>query len=295
MRRCGLVLLALCMWPTLGSCTALTRFDDLAFDDDPCPPPPPEGCAGGRTLVYVGRGIRLNRADAEGRRDGFDLDATADPICGEDDVVSPAGETGIDTNLSSMLEAYEQLEGIDLEALVRAQARRGEQLGLLVFAHIDSTANDDCVEVAQRSALLVPGTSQADLDRDGDGRLDAGLTLDYLAASQTSTSACIVDGVLHARFASQSGIIPGSTLEARAHDARVRMVVPADGDTAFPLLGGSVEVDEVSGGLPPPVADYLRLRADIHPSRRGADDCDRISFAMSIEMVPAVLGSLRSP
>lgn len=277
-----------------GSCTALTHFDDLTFDHDPCPPPPPGGCSGGSSIVLIGRGLSLNRADAMGRRDGFDLDATSDAICGEPDVVAPDGEPGIDTNLSPIFEAYEDLAQIDLGAMNREMALRGEGLGLVILEHVDG-ADDACIEVTQRSGVLPVGTTTAELDADGDGLLDPGLTFDYLASSQQSLSACVVNGVVHARFPTQVSIPPGTTIETTTHSPRLRMALPTGTGATQALLGGSVPVDDFVDVFPAPVVDYLRQHADIRPSSRTADDCSEISFALFVEMVPAVLGVLRAP
>ncbi|MFO0682700.1 MAG: hypothetical protein U0234_11640 [Sandaracinus sp.] len=279
----------------VGSCTALTHFDDLAFDDDPCPPPPPGGCTGGSTLVLVGRSLLLNRADAEGRRDGFDLDATSEAICGEPDLVAPDGSPGIDTNLSPIFEAYEDLTNVDLEAMSRERSLRGESLGLVILEHVDAGTDDDCIAVTQRTGVFPVGALPTDMDADGDGLLDPGLTFDYLPSTGRSTSACVIDGVIHARFPSQETLVPGTTIEARTNGPRLRMPLPVDGAPTRMLLGGSISIDDLTGAFPAAVIDYLRQHADVHPSSRSADDCSEISFALFVETVPAVLGSLRTP
>ena len=53
-------------------CTSLVSVDGYSFDVDPCPPQPRE-CEGGRELAFVVRSSDVARADAEGRREGFDL------------------------------------------------------------------------------------------------------------------------------------------------------------------------------------------------------------------------------
>lgn len=287
--------IALGCWVALAgtslSCSTLVDVDDYAFEESPCGPRPPACDPGGEERVYAIQWVDIPRLDAEGRRDGFDLDGTEDSICNARDFVAPDGRRGIDQQMAGLLEVLENASGRNTRVDSSAAAARGEDVGLIVVSGIDDDANDPCVEVTQRSAYLPEGTTAESLDRDDDDVLDEGVTFDYGTARERDPVACIVDGQLYARFPPTTRVSPVGGGEVTAYRGRMRMGIEGDGAQSG-LFGGSLHVDEL------PMIDETALRvlrqaADLEPSARGVSDCQGISFALLMEVVPARLGALR--
>lgn len=287
--------IALGCWVALAgtslSCSTLVDVDDYAFEESPCGPRPPACDPGGEERVYAIQWVDIPRLDAEGRRDGFDLDGTEDSICNARDFVAPDGRRGIDQQMAGLLEVLENASGRNTRVDSSAAAARGEDVGLIVVSGIDDDANDPCVEVTQRSAYLPEGTTVESLDRDDDDVLDEGVTFDYGTARERDPVACIVDGQLYARFPPTTRVSPVGGGEVTAYRGRMRMGIEGDGAQSG-LFGGSLHVDEL------PMIDETALRvlrqaADLEPSARGVSDCQGISFALLMEVVPARLGALR--
>ena len=272
----------------LGSCVTLVDVGDYSFDVSPCGPRPPSCTPGGVERVYAIRWVDIPRLDTEGRRDGFDLDGTEESICNARDFVAPDGRRGIDQQMAGLLEVLETASGTNTRADSSATAARGEDIGLIVVSGIDDATGDDCVEVTQRSGRLAAGATP---DMDGDGLLDADGVFDYGTARERDPVACIVDGVLHAEFPPTTRASPVGGGEVTAHHGRMRMATVGDGPQPG-IFGGSLRVDEL------PMIDETALRvlrqaADLEPSARGVSDCRAISFALTMEAVPARLGELR--
>lgn len=277
----------------VAGCTALVAVDPYTFDVDPCGPRPTICPSTGRTYTFVLRSVDVPIAGPANRRDGFDFDGTNDPICDQQDFVSPDGTTGIDNSMATIFELYESLTGDDLHARASADAIAGHTR-LIVFENVDDPIEDDCVVITQRDVVLPVGVTTADLDRDGDGLLDAGLTFDYLSPASRDPVACLRDGVLHGRFPPSYGLLPGTTAEGAIDRGRFEM--PFDESASHPaLVGGSFRVEELRGSLPDAVVEFIDLHADLDPSSRSARDCGSISFGMYAELVPANLGVLRMP
>lgn len=270
-------------------CTSLVSVDQYSFDVDPCPPQPRE-CEGGREVAFVVRSSDVARADAEERRDGFDLDGTDAPICGQRDHIAPDGRTAIDNQMAGILELYEDIAGMSFREHAEAQILAGENIQLVVLSHVDDLEHDDCIEVTQRTGLFPQDVSS--VDADGDGLLDPGLTLDYLPARGHDASACIVDGVVHGRFPPLVDTLAGTTIEATVDRGRLRMPITPEGSIGA-LLGGSIRISELTA-LPPAVIEFLRPRADLDPSSLAARDCSSISFGVLLDLVPCVLGERRA-
>lgn len=275
----------------LGSCASLVDVDRYEFDDDPCGPRPPM-CVGGREVAFVVRRSELPRLDAMGRRDGFDLDGTADAICGHRDLTAPDGREGVDNQLAPILELYEELTMATLPEVSARSVVAGEDLQLIVLSHVDDLQDDDCVSVARRPATLPAGTRIEELDQDGDGLLDPNLTFDFGGARGYDDTACIHDGLVEARFLPIFDNLPGTELEGIVERGRLRMRVSTDQPNGA-LLGGSVRLADLES-LPSAVAEFLRPRADLAPSSRSARDCSAISFGIYLDLVPCALGE-RSP
>jgi hypothetical protein len=284
-RSLGVALLSLLAG---AGCTQVVDVDEYTFVSDPCGDPPPS-CTGGRDLTLVVVVADTPHEDEAGRRDGFDVDGTSDAICGQRDFVSPTGETGIDNQLAVVLDLYASLEGIDLREQNRSTYVRGEYLTTLFIGGYDGP-DDDCVQVSYRAARLPEGVAPSTLDADGDGEIDPGLTFDYGPPLLRDTSACVIDGVVHASFEPALATIPVIATEARVERGRLRATL-GETRTSF-LLGITLRLEDLTTALPAEVLEFLRPRADVAPSTRGSRDCSAISFAFESEAVPAVRGSM---
>lgn len=271
----------------LSGCAQLVTFDEYTYDLDPCGPQPPS-CDLGPVRYYVVTTFRVPPATGGRVRDGFDLDATEESICGHPDFTSPEGDPGIDNQTAAVIELYESLSEVDTSADRRAEHLRGENILVLALSGLDDLTDDDCFEVTVRGARVPEGTELASLDDDGDGLLDPDLTFDLGVSTLRDASACLRDGVVHARFGEARTRLPGFPEELRSIRGRLRLAI-TDSD-ASGILGGAVPLDDLSRGLPAEIVEFLRSRADIAPSSRDARDCDSISWALALDAVPAQRG-----
>ncbi len=273
---------------SIGSCSATVDVSDFSFDTSPCGPRPPS-CSGGREVVYAIHWVDIPRRDAEGRRDGFDLDGTADPICGPIDFVAPDGRTGIDQQMAELLELLEDLGETNTREEAERAAASGDAVALVVISNVDDATNDDCVEVTERTAILPEGVTPEMLDANHDGLLDRELTFDYSSAHEHDPVACIVDGTLHARFppTARTSFL-GVGTEVTVYRGRILLGLEREEG----LIGGALRIDELTG-LDETSLRVLRQAADLEPSSRDADDCASVSFALQMGVVPAHLGTLR--
>ncbi len=275
----------------LGGCSQVIDVDDYDFDRDPCGPRPAMCPPGGESLTFVIVGSDVPRADASGRRDGFDLDGTADAICGQTDFTDHSGVPGVDNQLAPVLELYESLAMIDIRADNRATYARGETVSLFFLEDYEGP-DDDCFVVSYREARVPEGVSVDMLDTDLDGELDADLVWDYGPPLFRSPTACSIDGVIHARFLDAVvGFLSGVAGDVNAESGRVRLELDPDRLRARGMIGGALRLSDLTGGLPAELVEFLRPRADISPSTRDARDCASISFAVDIEAVPGVRGA----
>ena len=277
----------------LSSCSLAVDVDDYTFDVSPCGPRPPS-CSGGREIAFALSSLVLPSIDGEGRRDGFDFDGTDATICGRGDFDAPDGRIGVDNGLVEVLELYQELAGVDLRADAERAIVEGGPIQLLVLSGVDDPMNDDCIEVTRRAALRPAGIEIEDLDTDGDGVLDEGLTFDYLTPTDRDPVACSIDGVLHARFPTSFSVIYGTTVEANVDRGRLRMPLDHPDAPTDAMVGGSVRIADLVGGLPDAVVEFIDLRADLDPSSRAANDCGSISFGFGGRFVPATIGMLRA-
>jgi hypothetical protein len=141
--------------------------------------------------------------------------------------------------------------------------------------------DDACVEIQQFLAdVRAPELPDADLD----GELDPGLPLADARPGFRSTSACVIDGVVHGRFAGSASFF-GDAIDVIRGRLRARL----DPDRIRGgLVGAAVPVDDIAT-LFPEAASAIRNLADIDPSARGARDCGALSSALSFDFVPAEL------
>jgi hypothetical protein len=282
-------LAALLVAASASGCSQVVVFDGYTYDIDPCGPQPPS-CGSSRDVHFVIQDLTIPPTRSGRVRDGFDLDATDEPICGQPDSVSPEGEAGIDNQLAPLLELYEAAAMVDVSAERRAAHLRGEELVVIGLRGVDDLDDDDCVEVVVRAARVPAETPLEALDVDGDRLLDPGLALDLGPPSLRDATACIRDGVLHARFDDALTQVPGFITEVRSFRGRARLRLSPDPMTEVRLtgvLGGGIPVDDLQTALPAEVVEFLRGRADLRPSSRDARDCAAISWALAVDAVPA--------
>lgn len=291
MRRIGAALSASSLLAVfaLSGCTQVVDVGGYTFDSNPCGPRPPSCGAGGTQRAYLVVQFDVPRADGEGRRDGFDFDGTDERICRQADFTSPSGVTGIDNQLATAFESLEMLTMTNVAEQSRARYLEGMDLSLILMGNLDDPNQDDCVTFSYHSARVPRDVPMPyDLDADDDGEVDANRTFDYLPAVLSDDTACIIDGVLHARVG--SGRLHVAGLEGDLVVDQTRAEIPLS-ETRIEglMLGGGVRLDELAG-FPPEVVEFLRGRADLSPSSRTANDCSSISFAAIMDAVPAVLG-----
>ena len=277
--------LLLAAW-VLSGCTAAVNVDNYTFDVDPCGHEVTECGPGGEEYTFVIGAGDLPRL-TEGRLlDGFDFDGTDATVCRRPDRTSPiTGETGIDNQLTSLGELLEQAIMMNIGDLTRQTIIDGDSLQVVQVQGADSLDNDSCVSVRIRQASLLPGQLPESLDVDGDGLLDPDLTLDQGYVSSEDRTGCIIDGVLHARFAG-TDVFRFGTGEIEGERLRLRARIRAEGlDEA--VLGGSVTVESLAvsfrdGGLD--ITDLLQSSADLDPDE--SNQCSSISWALSVSAIP---------
>ena len=260
MRAVAITLMLAC----IGSCTSIVQVDDYTFDVDPCAPRA-TACTGGRELAFIIRASDYAHADAAGHRDGVDLDGTDASICGQTDFVAPDGRRAIDDQMGPIFELYEDLSHTDLSDMAHDQALAGTNLALVVLSHVDDIENDDCIGIDTRTGYLPDGMTAADLDGDGDGLIDPGLTFDYASPPVGDDTACSIDHVIQARFPATLTLFPSTMLTGTVDRSRIRMSVGVTESNA--VFGGSIRVADLAG-LPPAVVEFIRPRADLDPSSR---------------------------
>lgn len=280
--RAGLVALL-----ALTGCTQVVDVDGYTFDVDPCAMRTTT-CepGGGTTLVYVAVRGGTARPDAMGRRDGFDLDGTADRVCGQVDFTAPDGTGGIDNQASLLIETVESTSDIDTWAMTQATFATGGDVILMEIQGYDGP-NDDCVQISQRGGRLAVLDPPQDPDADDDGLLDPGLVFDFGPSAFLTTEACTIDGVLHARF-DEAIVDVGLGTELTIRRARVR--VELDGtasDEPTVAVGGAIPIEELTALLPD-AATFLRNAADLGSTTPRARDCSLLSAGLTFEFVPAI-------
>ena len=268
-----------------AGCAQVVNFDEYTYDIDPCGPQP-VSCDSGSEMAYVMTSFDIPRA-VGGRRDGFDLDATSDPICGQQDLTSPRGEGGVDNQVSATVELYEGLERVNVGVQAREGFLRGEGLVVLGLRGVDSLENDNCVDLSSRSARVPTSLPLSSLDVDDDGTLDPNLSFEVEAAAYRDPTACIIAGVVHARFGTVLTRTPGIVGEVTAERMRMRMSITPS--SVQGTIGGALLLDGLLGGIAPEIVEFLRGRADIGPSSPSARDCESISFAVVFEGTPAMV------
>jgi hypothetical protein len=125
--------------------------------------------------------------------------------------------------------------------------------------------------------------------------IDADLTLDYEVADLRDSNACIVDGVVHARFPpTVAGFPLGGELMTERARSRLPLVETAPGryEIRGGTFGGSVRPGDLVGTLDPTILDFVMTRADLDPrvTETGTTVCESISYAFAVDMVPVTLG-----
>lgn len=274
----------------LGACTTIVDVDEYTFDDDPCPPVT-ETCATGDRFHYVITLSDITRRTPEGTLDGFDLDGTDREVCDQPDFVSPRGDDGVDNQLSDLAVALEMAGGTTFGEESHALILMGD-LQVIELEGIDSLVNDDCVSMRSRTGYVPMGEEpQSYLDPDGDDEVDSGLRLDYGPATGQDPNACIIDGVLHARFVGVTSI-PFGEAELQVHQMRMRADV-SEAALTDALFGGAVTVEELGRTLDP---GGLDVRPIVYPRADLDDDdgqCLSISWAFAFEGLTMVPGDLR--
>jgi hypothetical protein len=276
-----------------GGCASVIDVDRYHFDVDPCAPRPRECEGSGSSYSFLIVDSDIVRRDAEDHLDGFNFDGTDQSICSQRDSVSPSGETGIDNQMTDLLVSYEQLARVDVHAVTRMNFLNGQGLRVIRILDVDDLTNDDCVRLEQRPAIVPAGTI---LDADGDGEVDVGLTLDYrIPTSQSDETACIVDGVLHARFPPGAGALPFGTGEFTQSHGRARISIASD--RIGGMFGAAASVADIQTSFVE-IAGLVALLdryADLDPTTNFNTDCISISFELVFDAVPVELGTLVTP
>ncbi len=273
----------------LAGCTEVIDVDHYSFDINPCEELPVRECGDtGEEFSYIIVDSDITRS-MDGQLDGFDLDGTNRTVCGQRDFVSPSGVEGIDNQIAGLVVTFENLTGTNVRDSTRMNLLAGTNLQLIRVRNIDDFSNDSCITLEHRRAYLPEGTSTADLDANLDGEIDAGLMFDYRVPSTASdSSACIIDGVVHARFSDSMGLLP--FLQGEYTSQRGRLRLPITRDQLGPgTFGGSGRLDDIATLFADQaeVLDFVRTRADLDETAEG---CISISYAIVLRGAPAELG-----
>lgn len=241
--------------------------------------------------VWVMDEIRFSRQE-DGVSDGFDLDGTADPVCGVDDRTSPSGQPGIDNSFATLIPALEQTEAMAVESLILAAINDGDLLLMYEFGGLDDRADDDCVsfEFLRGHGLPLLGT---------DGFLEADQTIarDPDAASYPFEEAAVADGSIEVgpMLVDLPFHIFALDLQFGLEDARIRVDLHEDG-TSSGVFSGAMDpqqvldvaanenVDDALYGIL--VALFANTK-DLAPDETGA--CTRISVGFQFTARAAYL------
>lgn len=273
----------------VSGCTAAVDVDNYTFDVDPCGYEITECEPGGAEYTFVSNTGDLPREMEGGLLDGFDFDGTDETICRRMDKISPiTGEGGIDNQLTGLGELLEMATMMNIADITRATIVSGDSLQVLQIQGADSLENDPCVSVRIRQAELRATDTVEYLDADGDGYLDADLTLAQGYVSSEDRTGCIIDGVVHARFTGGDVFRFGGS-DLQGERLRLRGRIHEEGiDEA--VLGGSVTVDSLAqsfrdGGLD--ITTLLQSSADLDPD--ASNQCASISWALSVTAIPVTL------
>jgi len=285
MRTLVWILACLCAANALG-CSVATDVDGYAFEDSPCPRPA-HACPGGRALWFV-----ISRGDiARSVGDeiaGFNLDATAEAVCGHADKISPVGTPGIDNAASPLLAVLEdpmhRTDEVLFEGLLSGV------ITVLQVNHVDDLVSDDCVDVQIRRAAVPSGQDPPTyLDADRDGMLDPDLHLNVNSITARDDRACITGGILHANEGDLPTLFPSTPvpMEVDTTALHLRAQVSETGLTEG-WQGGGVSVVDLVSVLhleeQPFLVSVLETSADLYPMRDGS--CSHISFAYTFEAIP---------
>lgn len=276
----------------LSACTTIVDVDDYTFDEDPCPPVNGT-CTGGARYAYVISASDITRPTPEGTLDGFNVDGTDREVCGQPDFVSLSGVSGVDNQLSALAIALEMAGGTTFGEGTHELILAGV-VQVIDLENVDSFENDDCVTLQSRTGHIPEswtGEPVDYMDADGDDAVDPGLLLDYGGAVGQDPNACIIDGVLHARFEGTTSIAFGEG-ELRVHHMRVRTDV-SEGSLDNALFGGAVTVEELARTIDPAGVD---IRPIVYPRADLDDDGERclsISWGFAFEGTTMVPGMLR--
>ncbi len=274
-------------------------------------PPPPTGdsCSGGQTLLYVVSSIGVATPVSATVVPGFDVDARVSgasdsATCNQPDFTSPppASTPGIDNQLGPLVAAFDFAD--DVSIIFDASIEDASLLVLVRVENVQSTSDDDCVNVSFLKGIFPP--SAFDPVIGPDGQLAPGQLFDidstFLASDGATPlyrveGATITDGVLDTGLTRLTPIydLNGTSLPITFNRLQVRL----DGDRGRDgLIGGSFGVEEVAavigpglGALEPFVIPALHSKADL--AQDGSGVCQELSAGLTFSAVSAVAGEVR--
>jgi hypothetical protein len=262
-----------------------------------------------RSWSVVAHQVTFARRFDDGTTWGFDLDgvnsgAGDDEGCGHEDLVTPAGDEGVDSALSAIVPALEATEAGAVEGLIEDSINNGELLLLVEVEGVEDITQDDCVDVTiwRGGGTPLVGT---------DGRLLDGQTFAPLEGVEPTLIQCVplVDGAVDAGpFDFELALqILDVELTLTLVGGYVHLDLGADGqgvasgDTGagtvagWGYLAGGVPTSEILtivseddlGDIRDLVTDLVNYAADLKPDETGV--CQELSVVLEFEATEAFI------
>lgn len=209
--------------------------------------------------------------------------------CGQEDYVSPGGETGVDNSFGSLIPILELTEGAAIEVYIQDLINKGEVLIMMEMEDLDDPYEDECVNVNLLRGLGEPTVGT-------DKIIESGQTFDRnLELPQSRVEAQVLSG----------GILEASPLEFRLpfqifdiqlefvlHGSTLRFEQGVDGHHTGIVAGGlyiNEIIDFVSGrddiDIGDLITDFVTSKADLWPDENG--QCQGISVVFEFKAKPA--------
>jgi hypothetical protein len=277
----------------------------LGCEEDPPPPepvdPPQTGfeapvqtaapIATARTFVVTD--LAFVDLDSEGVADGFDLDGVEGPAtCGQQDLTTPDGRTGIDNQLAGLMPILRMTEAAALDGLVQESVNGGLTMYLIDVVGVEGDWSGDDAAVAVR--IRQGGGPTPILDTEGRIESDQTFTV-HPDSPDNQSDARLQGGVLTSDDFPL--LLPATVLNAsftlEVPVARMELTFNADG-SADGILGGAVLIqgfidlaNTVATSIGPLATNLLRSRADLLPDADGR--CTAMSAYFRVHLKPAFI------